>query len=126
MEEYVDRQYDEKYRTEIIERLRKCFSGKTVVEWNEMLADQEVCYSEVLEYPGVLNSQLFRERELIVDRRKNDGTIIPDLGIAVKLSETPGSIRTEPVSFGADTETVLAELGYSEEQIEDYARRDVT
>ena len=126
MEEYVDRQYDEHYRTEIIERLRKCFRGKTVDEWNEILADQEVCYSAVLEYPDVLNSELFRERELIVDRRKNDGTIIPELGIAVKLSETPGSIRTEPVSFGADTATVLGELGYSEEQIEDYARRDVT
>ena len=125
LEEYADLQYDDACRVEIIERLRDCFSRKTRDEWNSILADRDVCYSEVLDYHEVLDSRLFRERGTIVDRRKEDGSVIPELGIAVKLSETPGSLRTGPADFGADTERVLVELGYSGEQINDFAKRAV-
>jgi crotonobetainyl-CoA:carnitine CoA-transferase CaiB-like acyl-CoA transferase len=39
------------------------------------------------------------------------------LGIAVKLSRTPGSVRRAPPRFGADTRAVLAAAGLSEEEI---------
>jgi crotonobetainyl-CoA:carnitine CoA-transferase CaiB-like acyl-CoA transferase len=125
MEEFADLQYDEACRVEIIERLRECFSKKSRDEWNNILADRDVCYSDVLDYHEVLDSRLFRDRGLIVDRRKEDGSVIPELGIAVKLSQTPGSLRTGPADFGADTERVLLELGYSGEQISDFAKRAV-
>jgi crotonobetainyl-CoA:carnitine CoA-transferase CaiB-like acyl-CoA transferase len=35
----------------------------------------------------------------------------------VKLSETPGSIRTPPVDFGESTTAILEELGYTQEEI---------
>jgi crotonobetainyl-CoA:carnitine CoA-transferase CaiB-like acyl-CoA transferase len=38
-------------------------------------------------------------------------------GIPVKLSETPGSIRTPPPSFGASGRHILGELGYEESEI---------
>ena len=38
-------------------------------------------------------------------------------GISVKLSETPGGIRSLAVSKGAHTDDVLKELGYSAEDI---------
>ena len=77
------------------------------------------------DYEDVLDSRLFRERAVISDRIMTDGTIKPELGVTIKLSETPGSIRTEPVDFGADTEQVLEELGYSDQQISDYRERDI-
>ncbi|MEE4166541.1 MAG: CoA transferase, partial [Desulfocapsaceae bacterium] len=121
MDEYVDRQYDEDCRLEIIARLRDCFSRKTRDEWNGILAGRDVCYSEVKDYHEVLDSRLFRERGLVVDRREDNGSVVSELGIAVKLSETPGSLRTSASDFGADTEAVLKELGYSLEQIEAFA-----
>lgn len=33
------------------------------------------------------------------------------LGIPIQLSDTPGGIRTPPVTFGAHTAEVLAEIG---------------
>jgi crotonobetainyl-CoA:carnitine CoA-transferase CaiB-like acyl-CoA transferase len=39
------------------------------------------------------------------------------LGIAVKLSRTPGSVRRAPPRFGADTRAVLLAAGLSEAEI---------
>ena len=40
-------------------------------------------------------------------------TPLPVLGVPVKLSETPGSVRTAPPVLGQHTAAVLAELGMS-------------
>ncbi|MBI3954380.1 MAG: hypothetical protein HY330_07685 [Chloroflexi bacterium] len=46
-------------------------------------------------------------------------------GIAIKLSETPGAIRSLARRTGEDTRQVLAELGYSQEQAADLIRTGV-
>ena len=40
------------------------------------------------------------------------------VGIPIKLSETPGRIRNPAPAMGQDTEAVLRELDYDEEAIE--------
>jgi crotonobetainyl-CoA:carnitine CoA-transferase CaiB-like acyl-CoA transferase len=40
------------------------------------------------------------------------------IGIPVKLARTPGAVRSTPRAKGADTRAVLAQLGYSEAEIE--------
>jgi formyl-CoA transferase len=40
-----------------------------------------------------------------------------NVGNPVKLSRTPASPRSKPKTFGADTAAVLAELGYSAEEM---------
>ncbi len=39
------------------------------------------------------------------------------LGVPIKLSRTPGSVRSAPPAFGQDTQRVLAEVGYSSREI---------
>ena len=53
------------------------------------------------------------------------GNPVKTLGVPVKLSKTPGSIRSAPVSFGASTIAILRELGYSDEAIADFQKNDV-
>jgi len=44
--------------------------------------------------------------------------IVPQLGVPVKLSETPGSVRRPPPRLGEHTDTVLqADLGLDADEI---------
>lgn len=53
-----------------------------------------------------------RHRQMVVEQDGYRGT-----GIPIKLSRTPGTVRTAPREKGADTRRVLASLGYTDEQI---------
>jgi crotonobetainyl-CoA:carnitine CoA-transferase CaiB-like acyl-CoA transferase len=39
------------------------------------------------------------------------------LGVPIKLSDTPGTIRTPPPTLGEHTESVMKELGFDEKAI---------
>jgi alpha-methylacyl-CoA racemase len=43
---------------------------------------------------------------------------VRQLGIPVKLSRTPGQVREPGPVLGADTHDVLAEAGYTQEEVE--------
>jgi crotonobetainyl-CoA:carnitine CoA-transferase CaiB-like acyl-CoA transferase len=45
--------------------------------------------------------------------------------VPIKLSETPGTVRTPPVDFGESTVSILQELGYNEDQIKAFADKGV-
>jgi crotonobetainyl-CoA:carnitine CoA-transferase CaiB-like acyl-CoA transferase len=44
------------------------------------------------------------------------------LGVPIKLSETPGSVRTAPPTLGQHTAQVLAEIGMTIGEIDDLRR----
>jgi CoA:oxalate CoA-transferase len=46
-------------------------------------------------------------------------------GIAIKLSETPGEVRSLAPIFGEHTEEILHELSYSKSQIEELRQSDI-
>jgi len=123
--EYTPLQYNENRRQEILDFMRKTFKKKTLAEWEAELADLDVCWGRVQNLDEVLQDPLFREREMIVDIRQKKRGKITTLGVPVKLSETPGTVRTPPVDFGESTVSILQELGYSEDQIKTFADKGV-
>lgn len=54
-----------------------------------------------------------RHRQMVAEAGDYRGT-----GVPIKLSRTPGSVRTPPPGFGSSTRDILVEAGYSDREIE--------
>jgi len=123
--EYADKQYDEEKKEEIIAEFRRAFREKTLAQWEAEFSRMDVCVSGINTLDEVLSAPLFKEREMVMELPGATGKPEKTLGVAVKLSETPGSVRNASISFGASTEAILNEYGYSAEQIRQFAEEDV-
>lgn len=123
--QYAALQYDDGHRDEILNFMRATFKRQTLDEWDAELADLEICWGRVQTFSELLADPLFREREMILEMKGGTGEKKAAIGVPVKLSETPGSVRSAAVDFGASTSSILRELGYSEKEIEEFAESEV-
>lgn len=116
--EYAALQYNEESQEEIISFLRQTFRQKTRDEWLAELRDLEVCIAPVLELTEALTDEQTQAREMVITvTHPTQGEMLM-LGLPIKLSSTPGAVRTPAAEFGAHTREVLQELGYSKVEIE--------
>ena len=122
---YAALQYDDSHREEILDFMRVTFKRQTLDEWDAELADLEICWGRVQSFSEMLADPLFREREMILELKGSPGEKKAAIGVPVKLSQTPGSVRSAAVDFGESTSAILKELGYTEEEIEILAKKDV-
>ncbi len=118
--DYISLQYDDERREEIIDFFRQQFLTKTLAEWEDELEGLEICYTKVQTMQEVFNDPLFREREMVYEYTDKKGVERSSFGIPVKLSTTPGSMRTVPDEFGESTRNILLETGYSEGQVDSF------
>jgi crotonobetainyl-CoA:carnitine CoA-transferase CaiB-like acyl-CoA transferase len=126
LSDYADLQYDDQRRLEILNSMRQAFKQKTLDEWNAVFGDKDVCWGRVQSLSEVLEDPLFRQREMVVEIEGNDGKTSKALGVPVKLSDTPGAVRTPPVDFGESTSDILQELGYTPKEIKQFEEDGVT
>jgi crotonobetainyl-CoA:carnitine CoA-transferase CaiB-like acyl-CoA transferase len=84
-----------------------------------------VCWGRIQTLKEVLEDPFFRERKMVVAMSQKNGKETATLGTPIKLSETPGSIRTLPKGFGESTVSILREIGYTKHQIKSFAEKDV-
>jgi crotonobetainyl-CoA:carnitine CoA-transferase CaiB-like acyl-CoA transferase len=123
--EYATLQYDDSRREEILNFMRTTFKNKTLDEWDAELGGLEICWGKVQIFSEVLDDPLFREREMILKLQGKTGEKQSAIGVPVKLSKTPGSVRNEAVGFGKSTASILKELGYSEKEIKRFTEAEV-
>jgi crotonobetainyl-CoA:carnitine CoA-transferase CaiB-like acyl-CoA transferase len=62
---------------------------------------------------------------MILELQEENGDKQPAIGVPVKLSETPGSVRSPAVDFGENTISILKELGYTEKEIRRFTEAEV-
>lgn len=97
---------------------------KTRDQWIECFSLTDACVEPVMTVEEVLQDPLAIERKMVVDTPLNDGQTVRQLANPIKFSESKQVYNTIGVTSasGGHTREVLRELGYSERQIETFAR----
>jgi alpha-methylacyl-CoA racemase len=98
--------------------VERIFLERTREEWRVFASEHDCCLEPVLDLDEALDSELTRAREMVVelDQPGTDG--VKQLGVPVKLSRTPGGPQGPGPALGENTDEVLREAGYSDDEVE--------
>ena len=101
--------------------LKKCDTD----EWMEILMEKGVPAGPLYNYRQVFEDPHTQAREMMVEMEHPVEGTVRGLGIPVKLSETPGEVRSPAPLLGEHTEETLAGLGYSKAEIADLKEKEI-
>jgi formyl-CoA transferase/CoA:oxalate CoA-transferase len=99
------------------EVLEAVLAARTRAEWTERFHAASVPCGSVRDVAEVLADPHLQAREMIGTLEHPTVGSTRVMGTPIKLSQTPGSIRTPPPTLGQHTAAVLEELGYDREML---------
>lgn len=99
-------------RVALIGEMQGTFRGETTAVWHERILAAKIPVSPINDIPTILNDPQIAARQMVQEVEHPTAGPIKLLGPVAKLSETPATIRTAPPVLGADTDEILAGLGY--------------
>jgi crotonobetainyl-CoA:carnitine CoA-transferase CaiB-like acyl-CoA transferase len=103
---------------EIRSFLEGVFLSKTRDEWFELLSRNDIPVGKVYSQDEVFTDPQVLFRRMVLDVEHPRLGKIRQIGIAPKLSRTPGKVRNLSPLLGEHTQEILQRLGYKEEDIE--------
>ncbi|RYG73480.1 CoA transferase [Lentibacillus lipolyticus] len=92
----------EQYRLKY--EIQSIIYGKTQVEWLELFSEADACVSPVLTFDEMVQHPQVVAREMIQTLKHSSSGTVNQIGVPIKLSETPGRICTEAPKLGAHTD----------------------
>lgn len=101
----------------LVAELAQIFATKTRDEWTEFFMDKEACVGPVNYVGEALEDPQILHRDMVLEFDHPTVGKVKQVGIPIKLSETPGSVRSLGTLTGTETDEVLADFGYSQDDI---------
>jgi crotonobetainyl-CoA:carnitine CoA-transferase CaiB-like acyl-CoA transferase len=99
------------------EEIQAIIRTRTRDEWFELLVKHDVCVGKVYDVEEVFRDPQVLHRQMVVEVEHPTLGKVREVGIAIKMSETPGSIRRLGPHTGEHTDEVLRELGMTPGEI---------
>src|SRR3989475_9283568 len=94
-------------------------------EWYELLVKADVCVGKVYDPQEMVSDPQVNHRKMVVDVEHPKFGKVRQFGVAIKLSDTPGTIRSAAPMPNEHTEDVLKDLGMSAAEIADLRKKRV-
>ncbi len=107
------------------EEVEAIIRTRTRDEWYEDLVTRDVCVGKVYDVEEVFEDPHIRARQMLVETEHPEIGKVKEVGIAIKLSGTPGAVRGAAPYRGEHTDQVLRELGMKPEEIRELRDRRV-
>ena len=103
---------------ELADLLEETFTKDTTSNWLKMLEEAGVVAGPIYNMDQVYKDPQVLARKMLVDLEDSDLGTIHNIGIPVKLSGTPGQIRTRAPMLGEHSAEVLREHGFSQSEVD--------
>jgi crotonobetainyl-CoA:carnitine CoA-transferase CaiB-like acyl-CoA transferase len=117
-EDLIEKQF-ERPGSDAHAEVARIFLERTREQWRAFASEHDCCLEPVLGLDEALDSELVREREMVIELEQPGAEAVRQLGVPVKLSRTPGRPAGPGPALGEHTDEVLASLGYPPDQVEE-------
>ncbi len=114
---YVDTNSRHAHREELIAEIEEVTRRRPMAHWIEVLEEAGVPCAPIQDYGQVFNDRHLQARGFFWDAPHPTLGSVRQIGSPMRLSDTPARRDKAGPRFGEDSEAVLQELGYGDEEI---------
>jgi crotonobetainyl-CoA:carnitine CoA-transferase CaiB-like acyl-CoA transferase len=115
---YDDERSAYDHRDEVKELVQRRLAERPTDEWLDVLATRDVWCAPVQTFDEVVDDPQLAHNELLTTvPHPSDGRDVRVVGVPMRFSATPGTIRSGPPAVGQHTDEVLRELGFDDEEL---------
>ena len=104
------RPVDEEARRELFDIVAGVIKTRPIAEWEELFEAADVPYARAGTNEESIDNPQVIANDMVVEIQDPEEGRVVQMGVPIKMSETPGEIRGPRHLRGEDTNTVLAEL----------------
>ena len=115
--DYADNLKRAQRSAELHELISGILSTKPRDHWLQVLEEADVPAAPVLERDELFTDPQIQANDMLAVQSHSQAGAVDMVNIPVRLSDTPGSIRSPAPEVGQHTEEVLRELGYDDGEI---------
>jgi crotonobetainyl-CoA:carnitine CoA-transferase CaiB-like acyl-CoA transferase len=105
-------------RDDVYRMIAARLTERPTAEWIALLATRDVWCAPVQTFEDVVADPQVEHNELLATVEYPGAGELRVVGVPMRFSETPGTIRLSPPTVGQHTDDVLSSIGYTADEIE--------